>query len=74
MAQGQGWRFRSGAGKEVVPVIPTACYADPVLSGCVKFILAYAVFFVLGVGIVLGAIIVLGKCVGPPTPEQQLLN
>jgi len=45
-----------------------------VLWGCIKFFVAYAVFFVAGVGIVLGGIIILGKCVGPPPPEQQVLD
>lgn len=44
------------------------------LWGCIKFIVAFAMFFVVGVGIVLGGIVLLGKCVGPPPPDQQLMS
>jgi hypothetical protein len=43
-----------------------------VIGGCLKFSVAFVIAAILGFGVVLFAIVLLGQCAGPPTPEQQL--
>lgn len=44
------------------------------LGGCLKFSVAFVIAFIVTVSLVFGALLILGKCAGPPSPEQQLIR